>query len=459
MSPIGLSSNLNTPRDERSNNIVTRQTTTTDKLGSFHAVEFKDTNLKSSKQLPLMNKAEVQKMDTKSVVDINDEKILQNKSDFIKKINGGENIILKVPSYKENSSFQGYVFIDLNKLDKESRADLINGITEKIDKFNQDPHRKLTGISFKFPYYEVIDENNNKKIDVAEKKGKYSLGGFDINFANEDKNVTTTDIQPKEKKENFNVNAKDLSKITSLDNQEVIDLVKNTTNFIKDKTDSSDIKLTRSTGDNKDTPNTITPTVGFNLNDVNGKKQVRAMLDGYLKAGGFDKDLYKTDSKYKQKVNDGIAEMIKGGFNDTIKSTTRIPNEKALCDSFVKAIFEKESLTSNDIKTIQAGFAAMSKNNPEFSNIINMKNPETGELPKDQGIDGIPATRFAVVTSTLFAKMEEKIKPEIKTNTTTVSKSQDVSPVTLKDFESFDKELKLKDNYAFTKEELKSMGK
>lgn len=459
MSPIGLNSNLNTPRDDKSNNLVVRQSTTTDKLGSFHAVEFKDTNLKSSKQLPLMNKDEVKKMDTKSVIDISDEKLLQNKNEFIKKISGGENIILKVPSYKENSSFQGYVFIDLSKLDKESKTQLINGITEKIDKFNQDPHRKLTGINFKFPYYEVIDANNNKKIDAGEKKGKYSLGGFEVNFAHEDKKVTTTDVTPTEKKENFKVNAKDLSKITSLDNQDVIDLVKSTTDFIKDKTNSSDIKLTRSTSDNKDTPNTITPTVGFNLNDINGKKQVRTMIDGYLKAGGFDKELYKSDSNYRNKVNDGISDMIKGGFNDTIKSTTRIPNEKALCDSFVKTVFEKESLTSNDIKIIQAGFAAMSKNNPEFSNIINMKNPETGEIPKEQGIDGIPATRFAVVTSTLFAKMEEKIKPETKTSTTTVSKSQDPQPVTLKDFESFDKELKLKDNYAFTKEELKSMGK
>lgn len=459
MSPVGLNGGINKYNNDdlklktsTPSNDILRKATTADGLGAFHAIEFNDSKLKSgtmksSTQLPLMEKTEIQNLSANAnIINLSEENILQNKSAFLNKINGSGDIILKVPAYKDNYNLQGYVFINLNKLDSESKSNLINTISDKIQKYSEDPNQKLTLIDFKFPYYEV--EKYNKTNIIS-----YNLGGLECNVEPEKQKIVTNTTVKAEKKESFRVDAKDLSKIKGLDDDSVKDLINNTTKFISQET-GKDIKTTKATDEK-----TINPTIGFDLNDTTGKKQVRTMIDGYLKAGGFDKELYKSDPKYQQKVKDGIAEMIKGGFNQTIKDKTGIVSEKALTDKFVKAIFENESLAPADIKTIQAGFAAMSKNSPEFSNIINMPNPQTREIPKDQGIDGVPATRFAVVTSTLFAKMQEQIKPEVKIQTTTISEPSKIAPVTLKDFESFDKELKIKAKYTMSAEELKKIGK
>lgn len=159
----------------------------------------------------------------------------------------------------------------------------------------------------------------------------------------------------------------------------------------------------------------LTASKGFDLENPAHQAGLRTMFDNYLVEGNFKKAEYQTDAGYKDLVNSKIANMMSdAGAAEAIKLlgdpsiTTKEQLAARCCDVFFNAGGEGDPFTKNDIKAVQATFFAMSATRPEYKEILDLKSSATSKTTANEGIDGIPAIRFAVVTRTLLIGEEPK---------------------------------------------------
>lgn len=343
-------------------------------------------------------KADVAKASGNKVLDLSGVKngALQNKEAFTQALksldgNSGQDFIKVKLSAGANRGND--VYISLSALEKipsgvegkTMRDQLIDSLMSRVESFDKNPHSFLKELTMELPHF---DTQGGKEVTQ-------NAGGFQYTYGAETQRTVT---------KNFSVDAKDLSAITSLNDPMVTSLIEQVTSKVGD---GGKLATTHPDG-------LLTPTKGFDLAKPQGQEQIRKMLDGYLAGGKFNQELYnQVDAKgkpteaavaYQKQVQDGLKSLIATGAKDV-----GISNVDAFTKKFTDTMFSDKKIGTEDVKTIQTAFAAMAKGNEAFQRILDMPNPETGEKPKNNGIDGIPATRFAVVTSTLFAALEKKV--------------------------------------------------
>lgn len=323
---------------------------------------------------------------------------LQSKEAFQKALNtlegnSGQDLI-KVRLSAAGTDRGQDVFVSLSALEKipsgedgkNMRDKLVESLMKRVEAEAQNPHSYLKEVTMELPHF----------ITQGGKNVQQNAGGFQVFYGAETQRTVTS---------KFSVDAKDLSSIASLNDPAVTSLIDQVTSKVGENG-----KLATTSPDGK-----LTPTKGFDLSPSGkGQEQLRKMLDGYLAGGGFNQDLFnqvdakgtptKAATEYQKQVQDGLKSLISTGAADV-----GIKNPDEFTKKFTKTLFSDSKISSEDVKTIQTAFAAMAKSNDAFQKILDMPNPETGEKPKNNGIDGIPATRFAVVTSTLFAALEKKV--------------------------------------------------
>lgn len=332
------------------------------------------------------------------VLDLTGQKneALQSKAAFteaLKNLDGNTGQDLIKIKLSTGASKGNDVYVSLSALEKipsgepgkTMRDKLVDALMTEVERMDKNPHAFLKELTMELPHFLTQNGRNTAQ----------NAGGFLISYGAETQRTVT---------KNFAVDAKDLSGIQSLNDPAVTSLINDVTSKCGDNG-----KLTTTHPDGL-----LTPTKGFDLNKPQGQEQVRKMLDGYLAGGKFNQELYnQVDVKgkptpeakaYQKQVQDGLKDLIATGAKDV-----GITNAEAFTKKFTDIMFSDKKISPDDVKTIQTAFAAMAKSNDAFQKILDMPNPETGEKPKNNGIDGIPATRFAVVTSTLFAALEKKV--------------------------------------------------
>jgi hypothetical protein len=353
------------------------------------------------------------------------------------------------------------VYISLKELNDGTRAKLLDTLGKSIQTFKEVKNAELTGLSLILPYLET-----NKESKYSE-NSKYFAGGISVDSKAK---IATTTVKT-EIKGPVTVTAEDLSNLTSLNDKRSLEYIRTQVEpKIREKLNMPEGaklavgggEVTDKEGNKKAVPaGAINPTYGFNIGTTQGNKELRAMFDVYLDGGKFDGKEFnrvpgpadikkdgefkynnKPVTEYKQQVLEGFSKLIGDGYQklqemngkiipgtgkkdvngniepgteDTFKFPESIKpgmSKEEFVETFAEKIFNDRSFSAEDIKFIQTAFAAMAHNETDngFQRLQEMENPDTGQKPKNMGIDGVPATRFVVVTSTLMSAMQNDLQ-------------------------------------------------